>query len=57
MIVELHRHGTMVAVLAYCPPKSVKRLAKWLEAMLLWEYDLPICYVTPIFYIVPYTCH
>ncbi len=55
MIVDSHRHGTVGAVIAHCPPNSVKILAKWLEAMLLreWQCDLRICSVTPIFYIIP----
>ena len=53
MIVDSHRHGTRGAIIAYCPPKCAKMLAKWLEALLQqeWQCNLRFCSITPIFYV------
>ena len=34
MIVDSHKHGNMGAIIAYCPPRCAKMLAKWLRTVM-----------------------
>ena len=55
MFLDSHGHGTVGAIIAYCPPNGAKMLAKWLEATMQrdWQCNLRVCSVTPISYIRP----
>ena len=52
MIVDSHRHVNVGAVIAYCPSKCTRMLAKWVRSIFreTWQCDLRACSVTPIFY-------
>ena len=52
MIVDSHRHVNVGAMIAYCPSKCTRMLAKWVRTMFreTWQCDLRACSVTPIFY-------
>ena len=52
MIVDSHRHVNVGAVIAYCPSKCTRMLAKWVRFIFreTWQCDLRACSVTPIFY-------
>ena len=52
MIVDSHRHVNVGAMIAYCPSKCTRMLAKWFRTIFqkTWQCDLRACSVTPIFY-------
>ena len=52
MIVDSHRHVNVGAMIAYCPSKCTRMLAKRVRTIFreTWQCDLRACSVTPIFY-------
>ena len=51
MIVDSHRHVNVGAMIAYCPSKCTRMLAKWVRTIFreTWQCDLRACSVTLIF--------
>ena len=52
MIVDSHRHVNVGAMIAYCPSKCTRMLAKRVRTIFreTWQCDLRACSVTPFFY-------